>query len=365
MPVTPKMSGRGLPLPPRVLIVSMIVALVAFAVGLQINPTRVATPTAPPTDCATGQQYLVQQMSMENTLQPGDDVSVVPAAAYNRGDIVVFAPPTGFEAGSTTPFIKRVIGIANDTVSIHDGRVTVNGVALVEPYVAEGQSTDPAAAQSIWVVPPGELFVLGDHRAQSQDSRVFGPIPVASVDGAVTFRCSPSPGPVSGRVEGLAARAGVHRVQLRWLTCSGLRPDGEPERPANRRGAEGVSGAACLQFVGSHHIDVAPGLERPEVAQITPLRTVWSFVSATDWGLITPLAIPPGHDVIAGPMTLVAPQATLAQIAPSGAGTVIASRDAHRPDHPPALAHIGDPLVQPAKECRQLDPQSRSVRLPC
>lgn len=47
MPVTPKMSGRGLPLPPRVLIVSAIVALVAFAVGLQINPTRVVTIPAP------------------------------------------------------------------------------------------------------------------------------------------------------------------------------------------------------------------------------------------------------------------------------------------------------------------------------
>jgi len=173
------------------------IALIAAAcVTINVGPAAVATPTAPPTDCATGQQYLVQQTSMETTLQPGDYLLVVPAAAYDRGDIVVFAPPTGFEAGSTTPFIKRVIGIANDTVSIQDGRVAVNGVALVEPYVAEGQSTDPAAAQSIWVVPPGELFVLGDHRAQSQDSRVFGPIPVASVDGAVTFRCSPSPGPV-------------------------------------------------------------------------------------------------------------------------------------------------------------------------
>jgi len=47
MPVTPKISGRGLPLPPRVLIVSVILALVAFAVGLQVNPTRVVTLPAP------------------------------------------------------------------------------------------------------------------------------------------------------------------------------------------------------------------------------------------------------------------------------------------------------------------------------
>ncbi len=126
------------------------------------------------------QPYLVQQMSMEHSLEPGDYVLVDKLTprfdGYSRGDVIVFSPPPGFEDGGTTPFIKRVIGLPGDTVSIHDGQVWINGVALVEPYVYEGQPTDPPPAQSTWVVPPGELFVLGDHRAASQDSRVFGMI---------------------------------------------------------------------------------------------------------------------------------------------------------------------------------------------
>ena len=119
------------------------------------------------------QPYKVEQPSMEHSFQPGDYVLVDKLSPrfddYKRGDVIVFSPPPGFEDGGTTPFIKRVIGVAGDTVAIHDGEVWVNGTALVEPYVYEGQPTDPPAAQSTWIVPPGDLFVLGDHRAASQD----------------------------------------------------------------------------------------------------------------------------------------------------------------------------------------------------
>ena len=144
------------------------------------------------------QPYLVQQMSMENSLEPGNYVLVDKLTPhfddYNRGDVIVFSPPTGFEDGGTTPFIKRVIGEPGDNVSIHDGKVWVNGVALVEPYVFEGQPTDPPPAQSVWVVPAGELFVLGDHRAASQDSRVFGMIQKSSVIGRAWLRYWPFDG---------------------------------------------------------------------------------------------------------------------------------------------------------------------------
>ena len=65
------------------------------------------------------QPYQVQQMSMENTLQPGEYVLVDKLTPrfddYNRGDVVVFSPPDGYDQGGNTPFIKRVIGLPGDT----------------------------------------------------------------------------------------------------------------------------------------------------------------------------------------------------------------------------------------------------------
>ncbi len=142
------------------------------------------------------QPYEVQQPSMEQSFEPGDYVLVDKLTPrfddYSRGDVIIFAPPPGFaEGGTTTPFIKRVIGLPGDTVSIHEGKVWVNGVAIDEPYVYEGQPTDPPAGQTTWVIPAGELFVLGDHRAVSEDSRVFGFIQKSSVIGRAWLRYWP------------------------------------------------------------------------------------------------------------------------------------------------------------------------------
>jgi signal peptidase I len=146
------------------------------------------------------QPYQVQQMSMEHTLEPGQYVLVDKLTprwdGYNRGDIVVFSPPPSASEDGT-PFIKRVIGEPGDTVEVkEDGLVYVNGVALDEPYTytnAEGvnQPTEVAPDQSKWVVPNDELFVLGDHRQASSDSRVFGPIPISSVIGRAFLRYWP------------------------------------------------------------------------------------------------------------------------------------------------------------------------------
>ena len=146
------------------------------------------------------QPYQVQQMSMENTLQPGQYVLVDKLTPrfddYGRGDVVVFSPPDGFDQdGRSTPFIKRVIGVPGDTVAIRDGRVVVNGKPLDEPYTYPGsdphQPTDSPPDRTEWVVGPGELFVMGDHRAQSSDSRVFGAIPHDKVIGRAWLRYWP------------------------------------------------------------------------------------------------------------------------------------------------------------------------------
>ena len=142
------------------------------------------------------QPYQIQQPSMENTLQPGQMVLVdklTPHLSdYKAGDIIIFNPPDGYlEDGKPIPFIKRVIGVGGDTVELKDGAVWVNGVALNESYTFGGQATTKTGPLSRWVVPDGYLFVLGDHREQSEDSRVFGPIPKSSVIGRAVLRLWP------------------------------------------------------------------------------------------------------------------------------------------------------------------------------
>ncbi len=146
------------------------------------------------------QPYRVEQMSMERTLEPDQYVLVdklTPRLGpYNRGDIVVFTPPDDWVQGDGTPFIKRVIGVAGDEIEIRDdGRVYVNQIALEEPYVyqVDGQSqpTITSTEPPRWVVPDGELFVMGDHRASSSDSRTFGPIETSNVIGRAWLRYWP------------------------------------------------------------------------------------------------------------------------------------------------------------------------------
>jgi signal peptidase I len=144
------------------------------------------------------QPYQIQQPSMENTLQPGQMVLVdklTPRISdYKLGDIIIFNPPDGYlEDGKPIPFIKRVIGVGGDTVELKDGAVLVNGAQLTESYVFEGQPTTKTGPLTRWVVPDGYLFVLGDHREQSEDSRVFGPIPKSSVIGRAMLRLWPLP----------------------------------------------------------------------------------------------------------------------------------------------------------------------------
>src|SRR5437867_5139485 len=137
---------------------------------------------------------------MENTLLPDQYVLVdklTPRwAPYARGDIVVFDPPETWSSGGGVPFIKRVIGLPGDRVELRDGEVFVNDVKLDEPYIFESngisQTTEPASGgPSEWLVPEGELLVLGDHRQDSADSRVFGFVDVTHVIGRAWLRYWP------------------------------------------------------------------------------------------------------------------------------------------------------------------------------
>jgi signal peptidase I len=142
------------------------------------------------------QPYQVQQESMENTLMPSQYVLVDKLTPrfdpYHRGDIVVFNPPANWQEDPTgTPYIKRIIGIPGDTVEISDGQVFVNGSQLDEPYLFENQPTEATGTNLSWTLKDNQYFVMGDHRAASQDSRVFGPITKESIIGRAWLRYWP------------------------------------------------------------------------------------------------------------------------------------------------------------------------------
>jgi len=147
------------------------------------------------------QPFQVEMSSMESTLLSGQYVLVDKLSprwdAYAIGDIIVFNPPDSWSQGSNVPFIKRVIGVAGDEIELRDGLVYVNGTAIDEPYIflddaGVHQETLPApGGASRWLVPEGDLFVMGDHRQDSADSRNFGPIEVGHVVGRAWLRYWP------------------------------------------------------------------------------------------------------------------------------------------------------------------------------
>jgi signal peptidase I len=95
-----------------------------------------------------------------------------------RGDVIVFNPPNG----SDKPYIKRIIGLPGEEITFSDGHVDVNGQPLEEDYIQDRTRCGRADTCDV-VVPPGSVFVLGDHRSNSSDSRVFGPVPIENIVG--------------------------------------------------------------------------------------------------------------------------------------------------------------------------------------
>jgi len=159
------------------------------------------------------QAFYIPSGSMLPQLQINDRV-VVSKISYkvhdpHRGDIVVFDAPggkakdssplaermlrsvvqsIGLSAPSTDEYIKRVVALPGERVEGHGGKVLVDGRELVEPYLPTGVTTADFVAV---VVPPGKLWVMGDNRSNSADSRVFGPIPQSTVVGRAFARVWP------------------------------------------------------------------------------------------------------------------------------------------------------------------------------
>jgi signal peptidase I len=139
------------------------------------------------------QTFYIPSESMEQTLLINDRV-LVNKVVYDlrdpeRGEVIVFEPPSGWGAGpNKDDYIKRVVGVGGDQVKCCDDlkRITVNGTPIDEDYLFPGDK--PADTPFDVTVPKGRLFVMGDHRTASADSRVHldlddGTIPVDRVVG--------------------------------------------------------------------------------------------------------------------------------------------------------------------------------------
>lgn len=163
------------------------------------------------------QAFFIPSVSMEPTLQPGDRILVCRICSVRdiqRGDVIVFADPdpgpapergviggalhwlgeaVGVAAPADEDFVKRVIGLPGDVVELGGGRLLVNGAVIDELYLDLVQDTSAYGPVS---VPDGMLFVLGDNRTESGDSRFEPPrgvglVPQDAVIGTVFLRVWP------------------------------------------------------------------------------------------------------------------------------------------------------------------------------
>jgi signal peptidase I len=129
----------------------------------------------------------VESVSMRETLHPGDFVLVnriayqigdITTGNIKRGDVVVFEPPFA----APEPYIKRVIGLPGEVVSIQDGNVYIDDVLINESYIQNQFYSD-----GTWQIPQEEIFVMGDNRNNSSDSRSWGSVPIENIIGKALF----------------------------------------------------------------------------------------------------------------------------------------------------------------------------------
>lgn len=136
------------------------------------------------------QPYVIPSGSMIPTIEIQDRVLankfIYRFQEPRSGDIVVLDDPTG-----TVPtLIKRVIAVGGQTVDLENGAVLIDGVAIDEPYT-HGLASEPMIVEMPYAVPEGSVWLMGDNRTNSADSRVFGSVPLTEVHGKAMFRFWP------------------------------------------------------------------------------------------------------------------------------------------------------------------------------
>ncbi len=136
--------------------------------------------------------FFIPSESMEPTLQIGDRL-LVSKLSYrigepSPGDVVVFGAPDRLRNPKTAELVKRVVAIGNQTVEAAGGRLIVDGTPVREEYLSPGVRTHDFGP---FDVPKGYVFVLGDNRISSQDSRYFGPVHESKIVGRAFARFWP------------------------------------------------------------------------------------------------------------------------------------------------------------------------------
>jgi len=148
---------------------SMAGTLLAFATGFSLASFMTSV--------------TVSGTSMEATLAPGDHILAVDCAGgctrVTPSGIVIF--PSPLSAGEDAYLVKRVVAQGGNRIEIADGLVQIDGTALDEPYIASKLRGD--ASLPGLTIPPGTVFVMGDNRTASFDSRIFGPVAIEKLRG--------------------------------------------------------------------------------------------------------------------------------------------------------------------------------------
>jgi signal peptidase I len=183
-----------------------LVVIVAIAIGLAlaiqafvVKPYRIPSGSMLPT-LHIDQRVLVDRIGMHFT-------------SPNVGDIIVFHPPKNYAAGCANPnqgetqsgqdarqpcaaqykqessetFIKRVVGLPGDRISIVNGHVIRNGKREADAYITPCQGGDSCNFPGTITIPRGDYYMMGDNRPDSEDSRFWGPVPKAWIIGKAFF----------------------------------------------------------------------------------------------------------------------------------------------------------------------------------
>ncbi len=184
-------------LPPRaaalIELVLVVVVALALAEGVQaaiVKPFRIPSSSMEPT-LKVGQRVIVNRLAFD-------------FGSPHRGEVVVFHPPSslscavaqagnqpcprGVPTEASEYFVKRVIGLPGDRISIREGHPVINGRELSdEPYIAPCGTAPECNMPGTITVPAGHYFMMGDNRGDSDDSRFWGPIPAGWMIGPVVF----------------------------------------------------------------------------------------------------------------------------------------------------------------------------------
>ena len=151
------------------------------------------------------ESFYITSDSMSPTLDSGHRIIVnkLSSGRAGRGDIVVFSRPATDPTASNDDLVKRVVALEGETITFSQGRVFVGELLLLEPYLPEATATGLAPGNRLFdacvdqisaascTIAPGHVYVLGDNRGFSYDSRFFGPIPKGSIVGKASWRIWP------------------------------------------------------------------------------------------------------------------------------------------------------------------------------